>query len=649
MSLAELEQLYREGLSDNDQGPAHKTVATFAGLTEKKIWLKDGATPMTDGHEIQAPFRDAFFYRIVEHQLAHILFESNPVARRFFMSAFVESTRESLLKNNMPMLTEDEVPALKSLISTVVGLVEDARVESLWGMLYPGSYAQFPAMAKSRIPQKVAENAHRSLETFLIVSAAGIEPRKGNFSKYGPVLKEALKKVERRGFTATLLVSKWLLNQLVTEALPPREKDHQQKQQQAQQISKLAQQLLAKQEGKAEPDEAAEGKGPPAEEKTDTEEPKPGSGMTMADVLARRRALAQVLSTGDNTLSTLTSITTDWSDEKYPPGTREIQQAERMVETAMGLKTSQEEMEIFLGHSEEKMRERVEQLQEALGQNQSADAESWLSLSGVPKPTFRDVRGPSISQLTSGDEAAVSRLRALFHRVMGKKRWSLADTGTTVDVSAYVAAKVAGQSEPCFRLDDPGRGFKVMVLLDRSNSMEGRKTLNAERACRVLSRALRFPFVDFHVWGFQSLNYGLDLTRFDRNTLQFTGRDSPVGGHTPLHFALQVVTRFMQAGDEMKQIFIITDGWPSHESSKGEKVSPLVLKRAVQREVRNARRLGMNVTSIVIGKDGKDLNDQGLHLMFGAPSNWKRMDEQALGTGLVKIVSSSFTKYLRNG
>lgn len=634
MSLAELESLYREGLERDDQGPAYKTVATFAGLTQKKIWLKDGATPMTDGHEIQAPFKDPYFYRLVEHELAHILFESNTTARSLFIARYIETTQESLQRNQLPLLDDDQRHALKSLLSTVVGLVEDARVESLWGMLYPGSYALMQDMAKSRIPSKLVQAAHRSLESFLIVSSTGIETPDGQFSKYEPPLKEALKKVERRGFTATLIVSKWLVTKLVNEALKPYEIHKAQKKL----APSLAQQVLSKQTA---PLPASSNDGDVTSENEAAPSVLPP--VSMADLQARRRALSEVLATGDNTLSTLISIPTDWSEKKFPPGAYETSEAKRMVKAAMELKPTDEAMATFLAHSEKKMAERVEEILEALGQQMEVDG--WITKNALAKVNLRDVRGSSAVVLSAEDNAAMNRLRSLFFKVMCRKKWMLYEAGTAIDVGAYVGSRLSGQSEPCFRVDEPGRGFKVLVLLDRSSSMKGEKTEQAERACRVLSQALRFPFVDFHVWGFQSHNSALDLTRFDRATLAFSGKDSKVGGHTPLHIALRVAVRFMTMGDEAKQIIIITDGWPSHSNARG-RWQTKTLRRFVREEVLTARRIGMNVTGVVIGND---MNDEGLSHMLGPPTNWKRMNKHALGAGLVQVVSSSFTKYLRNG
>lgn len=632
MAKVDLDALYEEGQRQGDDRiSAYKTVATFAGLTKRQLWLKDGINAQTDGHEIFAPFKDPYFYRHVEHELAHILFESNATAKKLFVASYLATTVDSLSKNKLKPLDDDQLQALRDLVSTIVGVLEDARVESLWGLLYPGSYIGMREMHRHQISH-LLKASHRSLESFLIVSATDSWIPQGPFSRYLPVFKEALSKVERRGFTATLAVSKWLVQKLVDEALrahkrlPPPD------------VKKLASELAQKALGKT-------GVPPPSVfEETLPDVPLPNA---LSDAELRRQALDEITESGNNTLASLSIIPNDWDDQKLQPSEHEKTLAKVMVESALGMKVSDDAtLNDFLARSEAATTERVEQIREALGQRTEPDVDGWMK-DGLGKVALKDVKGSQSIVLAQSDRDAVQRLRTIFYRVLGRRKYTLQESGSAIDVPSYLEGMLTGQPVPCFTSEDRGRGFKVLVLLDRSSSMSGKKTDEAERACRVVSQALSFPFVDLHVWGFQSHNTALNLTRFDRQTMTFTTPQSKVGGNTPMHLALRVATRFMEAGSEAKQIILITDGWPSFTTEQG-KLHPKALRGFVRAEVRHARRLGMNVTGVVIGKD-KSMDDAGLSSMFGPPANWKRMDSKHLGDGLVRIVSSSFTRYLRNG
>lgn len=638
MSEVDLDALYAEGLRDRGKGPVYKTVATFAGLTNRKLWLKHNATAQTDGHEILAPLDDPYMYQLVEHELAHILFQSNVAAKVAFIKGYGEQMNIMLKKNGLPFLDEDQTSSLYELLNTVIGVLEDTRVESLWGLLYPGSFAIQQEMHRVHIRPQL-KNTHRTLASFLVVASTGIETPSGEFDRYRPALEEAMRKVERRGFTATLIVSKWLVQRLVDEAV--RRMRGIRSDPAAQSAAQtLAQRALGKQ--KAPNDQKSDGKSegsdgnnepPPSEFKPEPVDTNPAQ---------RREALADLVKR-EGTPSALVVLADDWKEPKYPSH-EETNDGRKMAKAALDAKVGDEELAAFLAFSEKKMAERVEELRDVL--SEQVEVEGWMTKNTFGKVNLKDVEAGRPNQLEAHDAQTANRLRALFYRLMGRRKSLLHETGSAIDVMSYIEAQVSKQPVPCFTHEDRGRGFKVMVLIDRSSSMAGEKTREAERACKVLMKALDFPFVDFHVWGFQSHKDGeLDLTRFNKRALAFQTKAAKVGGNTPLHLALRVAVRFMELGDEQKQIIVITDGWPSFSTKKGD-FSTRTLSRFVREEVLRARRVGMNVTGVVIGNDMKDAN---LSFMLGPQKNWKRMAAGRLGEGLVQVATSSFTQYLRNG
>jgi hypothetical protein len=612
-TVTDLDALYREGFERDDRDVAYKTVATFAGLTGKNLCLKDGETAHTDGQEIVAPFASPYFYQHVEHELAHVLFESSVPAKRLFVAGYLEQTNASMQRLGLPLFDDDQVMALRSLVRTVVGVLEDIRVESLWGMLYPGSFNLMQEMHTNQFGP-LLKAAHRSLESYIIIAGlygrrATVHVPEGPFSRYRDLIRQAAKKVEGRDFVATLAVSKWLIQKLVEENL----KGAEEKQARA---AEMAQKIL--------------GTDPAVPVK-----PVPAS----AD--QRKRALDELLRTSDNTLSALSSIPDDWDEQESSERARS--EAKKQVERALTAPTGNDEaMEQLIAQSEKRMAENIETIRAQLGAE--ADADGWLTRNAFGKVNLKDVKRSAPAPLDAQDAAAVQHLRANFNRILGRRRSALSDSGAHVDVHAYLEATLTGLPLPCFQVEERGRGFKVLVLLDLSSSMKGTKAQQAERSCRVLTESLKFPFVDFRVWGFQAHRNALDLTRFEPGVTRFS-EDVKVGGNTPLHMALRVGVRFMEVGDEVKQIFIITDGWPSFTNDKG-KFATKALRGFVRDEVRRARRLGILVTGIVIGKD---MNDAGLHFMLGPPPNWKRVDKNNLGDSLVQAVSGNFVRYLRAG
>lgn len=581
----DLDDLYQDSLQTDVRPSAFKTVELFGNLIKRKLELRDEATASTSQGVIYAPFKSPFFYTAVEHELAHLLFESDPLAKRAFIKEYVAATERILAEQKLEGLSADELDELRSLVSTVVGVIEDARIYSLWSMMYAGSAVLMRQMHQQEV-RGYLRAAHRSLESFFVVAATGLKVPQGPFSQYEPVLKQAMAMVERKSFTATLVVSKWLVNQVVTLVL---------------------------------------------------------KNSNTADPQARVQGLKQLLE-HNGTLSQLLAIANDW-DDALPISVDAQTNGRAQAQAALQQSLDSERLNAFLNETAHAMERRVGEIVEALSEQQKQTAKDWVqkSLSGPavihdPKPATTPV------EMGANDEAAVARLRSLFYRVMSRKRHALHEAGSTLDVSAFVAARVARRLDPCFREEERGRGFKVVVLLDRSSSMQGQKTQQAERACRMLVRALRFPFVEFHVWGFTSLDgKQLQLTRFSARTTSYEA--AKVDGFTPLHLAMEAARAETMLGTSAKQIIVITDGWPAHLTEERE-VSVSALLARVRKEVQTCRRRGTNVTLLAIGND---MDDTGLNLMMGARKHWQRLHPKKLSDGVVRAVAASFTQYLRNG
>jgi Mg-chelatase subunit ChlD len=437
-------------------------------------------------------------------------------------------------------------------------------------------------------------------------------------------MEHALLKVERRGFAATLAVSKWLMQQFVTEIAEPRRAP------QNPQTQSLAAQALQRLKNRPATPETT----PPPPDRTGA----PDAG-------TRTRAFEKLLE-----VMGCPSALYSWRDDVTPDKRVTKEEKDRgraAAEFVQGLDTRDEtKLEEFLTASESKMAEVVTRALKTLGQQMGHDG--WVTKNAFGKVNLRTARArKENTPQPEEDRNTARRLKAFFYRVLGRRRFTLHETGSEIDVAAYIESVVSQQPAPCFRTEESGRGFKVLVLVDRSGSMLGEKTKQAERACRTLEASLKFPFVDFYVWGFQSFKMGeIDITRFKPGALNLVSDEVEVAGATPLHLALRVAVRFMEEGSEAKQIIVITDGAPTHATRTGNRFATKTLMTYAREEIRHARRQGMNVTGVVIGQEMKDAH---LSFMLGPPANWRRMETERLGEGLIRVVSSSFEKYLRNG
>jgi len=699
---------------------AYKTVEAFGGITKRRLWLKDGQKPYTDGHEVCVPLGDPAAYKLLGHQLAHILFQTNPHARKLFIEEYVKRIAELVEKNGKP-LAGNQQAAFAQMLEEIINAIECHRVESLWGLLYSGSYKFGRTLAREEA-EELLPSAHETFAQFLSVLEAGCDPPSGRFDRFRPYIVEAFRKSERRGPSATLIVSKWLITHMVSEILrearneppppdaqlpdlladppafpepkqdqppgnndaqkPPDTSDLDKSDAEGESVGGADQAPEEDQEGK-EPGESdgpgkksehapkdGEAKGQSDEVGDPDPDGTPGSGKwtppkTDASQQERADALKKLIDQLGRDPSK--QKPGRFNDVKDPPAPEKgaaqaaAQMASEALKTDVG---NQKALQGSLDASRNAMDEQVERARNAFRQQMTHD--DWLRRDSHAKVVFRDVKprdvlGMHVYPLSAEDQLTIQKLRGLFNRVMGKRRLQLEETGTEIDVPALIERRVTGANIPVFRHEVRGQGFKPLILIDRSGSMGGDKQIQSERACRIIARALRYPFVDLHIWGFQSLANGqVDIVRFDPKVEVFDTDKSRIAGVTPFHLAIRVAHRFLERGTEMKHLFAVTDGFPVYSRKDGQSFSTKQLIMLVREEVHAAKVRGIATTGAIIGSSAMLYNDQPgsayfdlgpreLKFMFGAQRFWKQIHPQTFGNDLVRLVSASFIDYLKSG
>jgi hypothetical protein len=601
---------------------AHKTADIFSGITGKRLVLKDAKTPYTDGKNIGIPFEDPMYYQHLEHEIAHVLFESDPLAHGMFIAEYTERISKIMEKSGSP-ISEDNLALLKHGLSRIIGITEDHRVNSLWGLLYPGS---FKIIKEQDYELTAGIQPHEGVCNMYMYMEGGWSPVDGPLSRFEPYMQEALDKVECRGFEATLMVSKWLVANLVSEFIRENKGEESPKRPEP---------------PKGAGDKSAGGQGadeglwtPPKVDATPQE---------------RAEALQQLI----EALGNLPKSASDKINDVREPETKgrgETRKAADTVSDALKLDIhNTDDVSKCLGQSAKQMSDVIDKAKKSLADG-SQSVDGWLRKDIDAKVVFLDVRAKDVEEgnvdFLPEDANAVKRLRAVFNRVMGRRKYILEDQGLSIDVASYIEHKATGRSMPCYKQESRGRGFQALVLVDRSSSMHGGKKAQSERACRILARALKYPFVDLRIWGWNSQENGqITISRFDPDLEVFDSAKSRVKGTTPLHLAVQVGARYMEMGNESKYLIVTTDGQPVFTGLNGEWYSNEWLSEKTRDEVRAARTKGINVTGVIIGDA---IDNRSMSNMFGK-KHWSRMSEKRLGEDLVKLVATSFMDYLKRG
>jgi len=627
---------------------AHKTVDVFSGIVRRNLWLKNSPKSyqrkpdvFTDGSQIVAPFDSPHLYRYVEHELAHILFQSNATARNRFIDEYVAKVQVVCTTQQI----EFDADAFVSMLRYFIAILEDHRVNSLWAQLYYGSYKGIQTIhAVEASSWEVLQCADEDLGTYMYCIFAGVNPPSCSFDSFRPYIVEALQKVTKKGFGATLLAAKWLVTQLVSEMirrrknLPPPSSPV----------------LFPSDTGNPVASAASSGTGSPgsgaptvgtssddAVPKADDAVPKAGewypspvAGSFQERVDALHTLSRLVPSSGSFPLL-------DDTKEAQFPSRQTVREAQQVAAAVTNIDTNDaKQMGLFMASSANSMAGIVATVREAMRQVMTKDA--WLQKNTAAKVRFSDVP-IEYAPLHPEDRMTVQKLRYQFFRILGRTRHTLGDSGIEVDVPALIQNKISHVAGDCFEHEVPGRGFDGLILLDCSGSMRGAKAEQATRACAILAKAMRFPFVRLDVWGFTSSDNGqVDIFRFNSKTRSFS-TDRLDSGTTPIHLALRLGAKHLQISQNRKHIYIVTDGFPVY-SNKHHRFSTDQLVHFVQTEVSSARKRGIGVTGILLGHD---INASHMKIMYGHERHWKKINARKFGADLVRIVTTGFVSYLR--
>ena len=422
-------------------------------------------------------------------------------------------------------------------------------------------------------------------------------------SNLAPLFEEAMSKVRGRSFEATLTTARWLLSKLVDEIMQEME-----------------------------------------------EQESEGQGNSGGSQEQRRSQALQTMTDAEQDLPPeyLNAIN-DFETSSYASKDSKHKSLKTVKDSFDTPVSDEKEMDRKLANTEHQMEARVKEVNQALAKPMTRD--NWISDGARAKVVFRDVSTSDVTSpaphMTEADQTAINRLRSQFFRVMGRKRSERTFYGSEVDVNAYIQYRATGQPEPIFKVDSTNRGFRALILVDRPGSMKGPPSMQAQRYCRVIKRALNFPFVKTEVWGFQSLRpQQVDLTRFENGVEVFKTKKSGAGGSTPLHVAMRVARRHLSEGNEQKHIFVLTDGLPTIFNKRDKIMSGKWIEKLVKDEVDKARQSGIGVTCAMI--ESTDLNlKANMRRMFGHSRHWRIVDEKTFGTDLLKLVVSNFVNYLK--
>lgn len=193
---------------------AERTVKLFSEILETPLVFKPFAGKSSCTNQtVYADPDDEWFYTAVEHELAHIVFKSNLEYR----NVGLQHLRDMVVRSAGSKGPRINWLALHEMMGDIYDILEDYRVESLWGYLYEGSYVKMQERALGFIPFVERE----TIPTVLLSLASDVRDIPSQYAGIEGLLDNALKQVFRASEGATLQALGALVDALLDYCVDP--------------------------------------------------------------------------------------------------------------------------------------------------------------------------------------------------------------------------------------------------------------------------------------------------------------------------------------------------------------------------------------------------------------------------------------------
>jgi hypothetical protein len=470
----------------------------------------------------------------------------------------------------------------KELLRLTTGLLDDLRVTSIWDLLYPKSADDLRARWRRIL---MSQRGEQAAPMQLMAVGLGVVQHTV-WRSYNAVFAEAVSRVNRTGYAAVLATTRWLIDMLVGEARMPT---------------------------------------------------LPGEPLPPGQAQPRRRVGSGGRSSVSNLLDGSRKAAPFLDTPREAPGPDPDPEAtKKAVDAALGISTTDEIQRIL-----EESRLEVAAMVRAVQQHTRPQNLDKQLLANQARVSFVDLHPSELElcTLTQEDRRLITALRDRFIKVSAKRRRRMSDSGTELDPNRYIDFLLGSGDDDFFIDDSISKGFDALLLIDMSGSMR-RRWEAMSRTAKIVATALDFPHVALDVWGFSgSMEGAVAIFRFlDPKHGFIPLRAHPLAwGLTPIHQAAPVAVRKLRKmPGSTAHLFLVTDGKPQAVMEKD-------LRPEVALSLREAHRLGVHTTTLIIGHE---VSDEDANMMFGR-QRWARIDDGETFPEVISVVERAFSNYLR--
>jgi hypothetical protein len=631
-----------------------------------------------------------------EHEWQHIIFKTNPEMAKVFIGPWAAD-----LMNSAPYV---DYKQLEQFLFFVLNAFDDIRCNSLWELLYAGSADRiWQRWTRLSLSRSIEDNSTNFIAFLFAVALGTPTDPNGPYEEMRPDIEWGMQRVRYKGFARAMTIARVSLERCLGKIISRMQPTH------APQLQGASNaQTGSGQEGQSDDSDVSHSDGDESVRPGDGGgEPGAGQG-TAGEVRPGVAGGAPVQGTAPHPpqppsaggapffppvagssqsvastrlASMIRGSTVFDEKEKHEIPVEPIDPTTlpdtAKAAIAKALQTHpydpQLEQDLVDGQIDVDMQSAIDSFRDGVSK---LSPDSQLTSDAKAKALFIDVKKDGIDPhahliLSTKEKDAVTRMRSIFFRTLGRQKAQRDASGLSIDIDAAIQHSIEPNDPEIFENEQSNQGFAYLTLCDMSGSMNGVRFNQVCHATEMLKQSLHFPFVDGTLWGFRGgdpisgsreHNSEVWIYRYDKNCQGYEGKGKtanrsftfPVrcGGLTPMHAAVRISVRHLLtrvSSGMAKRLFLLTDGAPCGVRSSGKGLPPWVLQQYVAKEIQWARQHGIQVYTLVI--DG-GLEEKESRLMFGAPRYWRNVSSQdpenSIDRVLQNLVIQNFEKYLKS-
>jgi hypothetical protein len=465
----------------------------------------------------------------INHELAHILFNS-----------FEEKIIRTVKGWSKTWGSEHSGHAFRTY-HEALNIIEDQRIESLWGKIYLGNVKEF-VRTRKRLGQDMKESEHPSN---ILLAERFFRPDlvKGKYKHVGAMIHE----VEGKDLKASLIVLKKVkpyLDEIIKKLIDARNKQEE--------ATKKFSQMSGDEPNRAE---------------------------KMEKLVNEREDAKKEIKEN--------------SPVNYDQHRTDTQRMDTMKDPDEGDTYEDDELgEEELQVEEENATNKVSEIRQKM-------SGATLMPKGKTYVEKRNVDTTGVPSVININNKVVSQVKRILRQFKEKRKDIISSDGDELDIDEYISMKANGYGD-CMSDSVRKNGLSICVSIDGSGSMFRHNT-TVEKIMATLWKSIEgVDNIDLKciVWA-SNADGDMNIKEFTKDNIQYLNRQR--GGYTPTHFGIKIGSEELQKmKGNRKLLIVITDGYPNYYRN-GTKIRGDVTGKETIKSFKLALRQTPNIMVVGIG------------------------------------------------